>query len=95
MRDSTQYSNDPGLPGSGLPGSGGPGLAGPGKRPWFGPKRAGRGYRPQTWQGWIVALLMVAVIAAAGTLAPGTVWFWVALVVAILIPPAIIARQRR
>jgi hypothetical protein len=30
-------------------------------RPWFGPKRVGWGYRPQTWQGW----LTVAVFAAA------------------------------
>jgi hypothetical protein len=90
MRGSKQYSSDPGLPGAA-----GPGLAGPGKRPWFGPKRVGSGYRPQTWQGWIVALGMVAAIVAAGALAPNTVWFWVTLVVAILIPPAIIARQRR
>ncbi|MHB1596272.1 MAG: hypothetical protein ACYCU3_19100 [Streptosporangiaceae bacterium] len=34
-----------------------------GKRPWFGPKRIGWGYRPQTWQGWaIVLVLMLAAI---------------------------------
>lgn len=31
-------------------------------RPWFGPKRFGIGISPQTWQGWLVVLLPVAVI---------------------------------
>lgn len=30
---------------------------GAGKRPWFGPKRIGWGYRPQTWQGWAITLV--------------------------------------
>jgi hypothetical protein len=33
-------------------------------RPWFGPKRIGFGYRPQTWQGWLILLGGVAVLAA-------------------------------
>jgi hypothetical protein len=33
-----------------------------GKRPWFGPKRVGWGYRPQTWQGWTVTTVTVVVI---------------------------------
>jgi hypothetical protein len=33
-----------------------------GNRLWFGPKRIGYGLRPQTWQGWLVTLLLVAVI---------------------------------
>jgi uncharacterized membrane protein len=33
------------------------------RRPWFGPKRVGWGYRPQTWQGWaLIIALVVAVI---------------------------------
>lgn len=31
-------------------------------RPWFGPKRIGIGYRPQTWEGWLVLLGGVAVV---------------------------------
>jgi hypothetical protein len=35
-------------------------------RPWFGPKRVGYGFRPQTWQGWaIVAAVAVAIIVIA------------------------------
>lgn len=30
-------------------------------RPWFGPKRVGWGYRPQTWQAWTLILALVAV----------------------------------
>jgi hypothetical protein len=37
-----------------------------GKRPWFGPKRIGWGYRPQTWQGWalilVPALLVILIV---------------------------------
>lgn len=33
------------------------------RRPWFGPKRIGWGFRPTSWQGWVVvALVVVAVI---------------------------------
>jgi hypothetical protein len=31
-------------------------------KPWFGPKRIGWGIRPQTWQGWLVTMLVVAAI---------------------------------
>lgn len=32
------------------------------KRPWFGPKRIGWGYSPQTWQGWAVTLGFAVVV---------------------------------
>jgi hypothetical protein len=32
------------------------------RRPWFGPKRVGYGLRPQTWQGWLAVLVLVAAI---------------------------------
>lgn len=32
------------------------------RRSWFGPKRVGWGIRPQTWQGWLITLLVVALI---------------------------------
>ncbi len=38
------------------------------RRPWFGPKRIGWGFRPQTWQGWLVILLAVAALVAVGRL---------------------------
>jgi hypothetical protein len=33
-----------------------------GKRPWFGPKRIGWGFRPQTWQGWAITLIPPLVV---------------------------------
>ncbi len=32
------------------------------KKPWFGKKRIGYGYRPQTWQGWVIAWNPLAVV---------------------------------
>ncbi len=32
------------------------------KKPWFGPKRIGWGFRPATWQGWLVVAVYVAVL---------------------------------
>ena len=32
------------------------------RKPWFGPNRSGVGFRPYTWQGWLVLLVVVAVI---------------------------------
>jgi uncharacterized membrane protein len=34
---------------------------------WFRKKRLGIGYSPNTWQGWLVILIVVAVIAAIAT----------------------------
>jgi hypothetical protein len=39
-----------------------------GKRAWFGPKRIGFGLRPQTWQGWLVTLLICVVIVVVSLL---------------------------
>ena len=33
-----------------------------GKKPWFGPKRTGFGWRPTSWQGWLIIALVVAAI---------------------------------
>jgi len=35
------------------------------KRPWFGPKRFGWGWRPVSWQGWLVTVLFAAVVVWA------------------------------
>ncbi len=31
-------------------------------KPWFKPKKYGYGFRPITWQGWLLTLLLLAVI---------------------------------
>jgi hypothetical protein len=38
------------------------------RRPWFGPKRIGWGLRPQTWQGWLATLLIIAALVLVGRL---------------------------
>jgi hypothetical protein len=40
---------------------------GSGKRPWFGPKRFGYGVGPQTWQGWLLVAVSVAVTILVAT----------------------------
>jgi hypothetical protein len=40
-----------------------------GRRPWFGPKRIGYGLRPQTWQGWLITAVLVAVLILISILA--------------------------
>jgi len=32
------------------------------KEPWFGPKRWGWGWRPITWQGWLLSLMLVGLM---------------------------------
>ena len=32
------------------------------KHPWFGPKRIGWGWRPVTWQGWLITVLFVGIV---------------------------------
>lgn len=40
------------------------------RKPWFGPKRLGFGISPQTWQGWVIVLLVaLAVVVLARVLA--------------------------
>lgn len=34
-----------------------------GNKPWFGPKRIGFGIRPRTWQGWVIMLVLAALLA--------------------------------
>jgi hypothetical protein len=35
------------------------------KTPWFGPKRIGWGFRPVTWQGWSLIVVLVALFTVA------------------------------
>jgi hypothetical protein len=32
-------------------------------RGWFGPKRFGWGFGPRTWEGWLVSLVYIAMLA--------------------------------
>ena len=71
-------------------------LAGPGKRPWFGPRQFGFGYRPQTWQGvLIMAILLLPVVILAAVLRPHSPVFVLAVVPGLVIPYIIMAIQRR
>jgi hypothetical protein len=71
-------------------------VAGPGKRPWFGPRRMGFGYRPQTWQGvLIMAVLLLPVVILAAVLKPHSPVFVLAVVPGLVIPYIIMAVQRR
>ncbi|WP_329449484.1 hypothetical protein OG894_00290 [Streptomyces sp. NBC_01724] len=36
-----------------------------GKQSWFGPQRTGIGWRPQTWQGYLITLAVVVAALAA------------------------------
>lgn len=43
-------------------------MRGSGEKSWFGPKRIGLGIRPQTWQGWLIVLVICALIVVGGIL---------------------------
>ncbi|MGP7997780.1 MAG: hypothetical protein ACLPKI_10715 [Streptosporangiaceae bacterium] len=66
------------------------------QRPWFGPKRFGFGYGPQTWQGFLVtavlALFVIGTATATGGHSPLLV---VAIAAAAGVPFLIIRIQRR
>jgi hypothetical protein len=71
-------------------------LAGSGKRPWFGPRRFGFGYRPQTWQGVLVmAVLLLPVVILAAVLKPHSPVFILAVIPGLVIPYIIMVIQRR
>jgi hypothetical protein len=83
--------------GSGDSGFGGPLLGGPGftgRRPWFGRKRFGYGYAPQTWQGWLLLAVLLALLIIAGAIAPRSALFYAAVAAVIVVPLAVIAVQR-
>lgn len=84
----------------------GPDLSGPdpsgldpsgrGRQPWFGPKRAGLGYGPRTWQGYLVSAVMAGLLVIVGAVAGAhSPWFVAAVVAFAVVHLAIIAIQRR
>ena len=52
--------------------------------PWFGPKRLGWGWRPLTWQGWLITLIL-AILLVGIRIAVGTSPVAFALMVCVLI----------
>ena len=42
------------------------------KRAWFEPKRIGWGWRPVSWQGWLITVVFAAVVIAACVAFGGT-----------------------
>jgi hypothetical protein len=68
-----------------------------GKRPWFGPKLYGMGFRPQTWQGYLItaALVLPVVIVAVVTNHHHSPLILLAAIPAVLIPLIIMMVQRR
>jgi hypothetical protein len=66
------------------------------KRPWFGPKLSGMGYRPQTWQGYLITAVLVLFVVIVATLTKGhSLLILIAVVPAIVIPIIISWIQRR
>ena len=71
-------------------------VPGSGKQPWFRQRQFGIGYRPRTWQGYLVsAILVVPVAIFAAVLRPHSPVFLLALVPAVVVPYIIMAIQRR
>ncbi|HTT53627.1 MAG TPA: hypothetical protein VMH35_19715 [Streptosporangiaceae bacterium] len=66
------------------------------RRPWFGPKRFGIGYGPQTWPGFLVTAVLVLFVAGTAAVTGGhSPLMVVAIAVAVLVPFLIIRIQRR
>jgi hypothetical protein len=67
------------------------------KRPWFGQRGLGGGYRPQAWPGYVVMLLLGAYAIFIGTLAADhhSVWILLAIAPAAFVPRLIAMFQQR
>jgi hypothetical protein len=69
---------------------------GGGKRPWFGAKRFGYGYRPQTWQGWATMAVLAGFLITVASVTHGhSPLMVVAIVLVVGVPLLIIGVQRR
>ncbi len=68
----------------------------PARRPWFGPKRFGFGYGPQTWPGVLVTVVLVLFVAGTAAVTGGhTPLMVVPIATALLVPLIIIRIQKR
>ena len=66
-----------------------------GRRPWFGPKRFGIGYGPRTWQGAVVTVVLVLLVAGTAVLTGGHTPLMVLPTAAAVLVPLIIMRIQR
>ena len=57
------------------------------KNPWFGPKRWGWGWRPVSWQGWVVILIYIIVVILIAKVANtiGLTKFYLAVIIATIV----------
>ena len=67
----------------------------PARRPWFGPKRFGIGYGPQTWQGVVVTAVLVLLVAGTAVLTGGHTPLMALPIGAAVVVPLIIMRIQR
>lgn len=67
----------------------------PARRPWFGPKRFGIGYGPQTWQGAVVTAVLVLLVAGTAVATGGHTPLMVLPIAAAVLVPLIIMRIQR
>ena len=54
------------------------------KEPWFAKRRIGWGMNPQSWQGWVLTLILILIILLDGIYLYKTVLFIIILVIAII-----------
>jgi hypothetical protein len=92
---SQDSGSEPDFPGPGIgtgPGTG----SGRDRRPWFGPKRFGVGYRPQTWQGYTVAggLVVLATVLVKTAHGPSARFLAVAIPLAVVVVIRVLAGRR-
>jgi hypothetical protein len=55
------------------------------KKPWFGERKYGWGFRPITWQGWVSVLVLILAIALDAIYLANTIFFIPALIAAVFI----------
>ena len=67
----------------------------PGRRPWFGPRRFGYGYAPQTWQGYLISAAAIVATVLLGTLTKrGSLHFLAAAPIIVLLVVIAVSRRR-
>ena len=72
-------------------------MASSSNKPWFGPKRIGWGFRPATWQGWLVTAAYVGALLLTIRLGRSSAVFVVLLILesaAFLIVALLTSRKR-
>jgi ACR3 family arsenite efflux pump ArsB len=54
------------------------------KEPWFGKRRIGWGLNPESWQGWVLTLILILIFILDGLYFYKTVLFVIILIVPII-----------